>query len=258
MWKVALILLSIIIFSIQIFAQWTDFPAGYSAVPKSDLKGAVRTVLTIEQRGEYVFRTSVNTFDKKGRLIEALKSNANIEVHSQSLVRLGGKETFFYDSNGRLEKAKSFAPEGQFESYTNYIYNSKNFLSERIIYRANGTEALKTTYTYFPDKQQVEVKWLTEKILLSYNTKNQWTKRIRSGDSRSVDFEYDNSGNIVRESYGSYWHSYTYKFDSIGNWIEQENTYTQYGKDGKEEVSPGWMTTYRIITYYSDSDLDSK
>ena len=251
--KVAFILLLISVVSMQVSAQWTDFPAGYSSIPKTAFKGAVHSILTIKQRGEYVFETDVEVYDKNGRLTETLNSNANIEVHSQSLVRLGGKEVFSYDSSGRLEKSKYFTSEGKYSGYTTYIYDSNNLLTEEVSYGVSGKESFKTTYTYSLDKQQVEVKWQTEKILLAYNAKNQWIKRTRSGDS-AIDFEYDNDGNLIKESHGSYWHSYTYKFDKEGNWIEQENTYSQYGKDGKEEVSPGWMNTYRIITYYSDSD----
>jgi hypothetical protein len=47
---------------------------------------------------------------------------------------------------------------------------------------------------------------------------------------------------------------YSYKFDKQGNWIERENTYVQLGSNGKDEVTPGWMNAYRVITYYSDNE----
>jgi hypothetical protein len=251
--KISFILLLFIAFSINASAQFTDFPAGYSAVPKIKLKGAVHTVLTIEQRGEHVFETYVEVYDKSGRLIEKLNSNANIEIHSNELVRLGGKTIFTYDLSGKLIKEKYFTPEGEYHGYSTYIYDSKNLLVEDVNFDIKGKERGKTIYTYFPDKREVEVKWSTIKILLSYNEKNQWIKRTGFGSS-ITNFEYDNNGNILKEAYGSYWHNYSYKFDKQGNWIERQNEYVQYDKNGKEEVSPGWMHTYRTITYYSDSE----
>lgn len=251
--KTNFILLLFIAYSIQASAQWIDFPAGYSAIPTTKLKGAVHTILTIEQRDEHVFMTDVEVYDKSGRLIESLNSNANIEVHSGKLVRLGGKSLFTYDSSGRLIKEKSFTPEGEYFGYTTYIYNSKNFLVEKINFDVKGKETNKTTYTYYPEKRQVEVKWFTFKISLSYNEKNQWTKR--TGFSSTItDFEYDNNGNLLKEAYGRYWHNYSYKFDKQGNWIERENTYIQFDEYGRDKVTSGWMNSYRVITYYSDNE----
>jgi hypothetical protein len=198
------ILLMFIAFSINASAQWTDFPVGYSAIPKTKLKGVVHTVLTTEQRDEHVFRTDVEVYDKSGRLIESLETNANIEIHSGSLVRLGRKTTFTYDSSGKLVKEKYFTPEGEYYGYTTHLYDYKNFLIREISFDTKGKETLKTTYTYFPEKRQVEVKWSIMKVLLSYNEKNQWIKR---DDNGNVNFEYDNTQNLVKESHGSYWHN---------------------------------------------------
>jgi hypothetical protein len=258
--KAIFILLLFTAFSINASAQFTDFPAGYSAIPKTKLKGVVHTVLTIEQRGEHVFQTYVEVYDKRGRLIERLESNANIEVHSNELFRLGGKSTYSYDSSGKLVKEKYFEPDGKYTGYLTYIYNSKNFLVENIRFDAKGKEtSWKTTYTYFPEKRQVEVKWSTTKILLSYNEKNQWTKRTEYDSSGKPDsyisFEYDAQGNFIKNSKGSYWWNYSYKYDKQDNWIEQRADYVQLDKAGKEELSGDWMRTYRIITYYSDNEI---
>ena len=255
--KISFILCLFMAFPINVFAQFTDFPAGYSAVPKTKMKGAVHTVLTIQQRGEHVFETEVEVYDRNGRLIESLSSNASIETHSDKLVRLGGKSTFAYDTAGKLIRAKHFTPEGENWGYRDYIYDKESRLVEDISY-ARGKEDWRTTYTYFPEKREVEVKWSGIKILLSYNEKNQWTKRTRYDSNgtadRQITFEYDAQGNLTKESHGSYWHNYSYKFDKQGNWIERQNDYFQFGKNGKEEVNPDWMRTYRVITYYSDSE----
>jgi hypothetical protein len=258
--KIIFILFLLTTFSLNVFTQWMDFPAGYSAVPKTKFKGAVHTVLTIEQRGKYVFETEVEVYDKNGKLIETLKSNANIETHSGKLVRLGGKKTFTYDSSGKLVKEKYFSPEGDYYGYTTYRYDSKNFLIEKVTFDVKGKETGKTTYIYFPERREVEVKWSTIKVLLSYNDRNQWTKRTEYDSSgkadRNISFEYDVQGNLIKNSKGGYWNNYSYKFDKQNNWIEQSNEYVQFDKNGKQETTPDFMNTYRIITYYSDNETN--
>ena len=111
--RLLVLLLVVGISSASALAQFTDFPAGIDGVPQAKLKGPVHTVLTIEQRGEHVFSTVVEVYDPKGRLIESMSSNAGIEIHSGTMVRLGGKTIYAYDSQGRLDKEFSFTPEGE-------------------------------------------------------------------------------------------------------------------------------------------------
>lgn len=246
-----------------------SFPTGFSGEPQSKLKGKVHTVLTIEQRGEYVFSTVVEVYDLKGRLIETMNSNANIEVHSGSLVRLGGKTVYIYDANDKLVKEKNFTPEGEYTGYETYIYDAKNRLVKNILYNREGKETGERTYTYFPEKLEVIATWNfyydgrrdlpPMKNLLSYNEKEQWTKRTEyernEKPSDFITFEYDKDGNFIKQTKCceyNYGHRYTYKFDKQGNWIEREDTYFQFGNNGKEELTPGWMNKYRVITYYSD------
>lgn len=266
------LLLFLVVLSLPSYAQVTDFPAGFSAVPKAKLKGAVHTVLTIEQREEKVFSTVVEVYDLKGRLIESLSSNAGIEIHSRSMVRLGGKTLYIYDANGRLAKEKRFTPEGQYAGYETYIYDSKNRLIGSRIYNTDGKETGYQAYTYFPEKREVVVTWdfypegrktFPMKNLLSYNEKGQWTKRTefdpKGVEKGFITFEYDDQGNFVKEVYCckyNYSHRYNYKFDKQGNWIERQNTYIQPGDVGEDKVNPDWMYTYRIITYYSDNEAE--
>jgi len=260
----------ILAFSIQATAQWMDFPTGFSGKPQTKLKGAVHTVLTIEQRGEYVFSTVAEVYDLKGRLIETMNSNANIETHSGSLFRLGGKTVYSYDTSGKLTKEKNFTPEGEYTGYETYIYDVKNRLIENVLYNREGKETGKRTYTYFPEKREVIATWdfyrdgkptmpPPNKNLLSYNEKEQWTKRTefdsKDKADRFITFEYDAQGNFMSEAVCceyNYSHRYSYKFDKQGNWIERQDTSVQLNKDGKEELNPEWMRKYRVITYYSD------
>lgn len=265
--KSTILFFLILVFSSQAIAQFIDFPAGFGKMPKSKLKGNVHTVLTIEQRDEYVFSTTVEVYDLKGRLIEMMNSNANIETHSGSLVRLGGKTIYIYDESGKLVKEKNYTPEGEYTGYETSLYDAKNRLIENVYYNSSGKETGKTTYTYFPEKREVEVKWNfyidgrvppPMKDILSYNEKEQWSKRTEFGSKDSSDgyisFEYDKDGNFIKETHCckyNYSYGYSYKFDKQGNWIEREKTYTQKNENGEDETR-NHMTYYRVISYHSD------
>jgi hypothetical protein len=266
MTKLFLILLLLVMFAAPAYAQLTDFPIGFRGVPRAKLRGPVRTVLTIEQRGEHVFSTVVEVYDRTGKLTETLSSNANIEIHSGTLVRLGGKTIYHYDGQGRLERELSFTPDGKYTGSEVYLYDSSNRLAETTIYGAAGKEIGKSTYTYFPEKREVLATWnfyldgrkpSPMKNLLSYNEKGQWTKRTEFGSDGNPDavitFEYDQKGNFIKASKCckyTYAHSYTYVFDNRSNWIEQRDTQSQPGREPDHD----WMRKYRVIRYYSDSE----
>ena len=247
-------------------SQLTDFPTGYDGVPQAKLKGPVRSVLTIEQRREHILSTVVETYDQQGKRIETFSSNASIEIHRGSMVRLGGKTIYTYDSQGRLAKEISFTPEGEYTGYEIYLYDSQNRLIGTTIHDASGKETGKRTYNYFPEKREVLATWNfyyegrippPMKNLLSYNENGQWTKRTEFASSGRPDtvvtFEYDPNGNFIKATKcceSNYTHSFRYKFDNHGNWIEQQNIYAQPG----QEPNPEWMRKYRVITYYTDAE----
>lgn len=247
-------------------SQFTDFPIGLDGVPEAKLKGPVHTVLTIEQRLEYVFSTVVEVYDPKGRLIESVSSNASVEIHSGTMVRLGGKVIYRYDSQGRLERTLMFSPEGEYTQSEVFYYDSQNRLTGTTLHDVEGKETGKRTYTYYPERREVLATWSfyyegrippPMKNLLSYNEKNQWTKRTEfdsKGNQHAViTFDYDQSGNFIKVSKCceyTYAHSYAYKFDNRGNWIEQQNIYSQAG----QKPNPEWMRKYRVITYYSEGE----
>ena len=159
MTKACLTLLLLATLAVSADAQFTDFPIGFDGVPRAKLKGPVRTVLTIEQRGEDIFSTVVEVYDRAGKLIETLSSNANIETHSRQLVRLGGKIIYLYDAQGRLEKELSYTPEGEYAGSEVYQYDAKNRLTGTTIHDAAGKETGKLTYTYFPERREVVATW---------------------------------------------------------------------------------------------------
>ncbi len=144
--KSCLLLLLLSSVPVPVHAQFSDFPIGFDGVPQAKLKGQVHTVLTIEQRGEHVFSTIVESYDLKGRLIETMSSNAGIEIHSGTMVRLGGKAIFTYDSQGRLAKEATFTPHGKYTGYELYKYDSKNRLVGTTIHDTAGKQIGKRSY----------------------------------------------------------------------------------------------------------------
>lgn len=257
--------------AISASAQFGDYPAGYDNKPKDLLKGPVHTVLTIEQRDEHVFSTTVEVYDDKGRFGETLSSNANIEVHSGKLYRLGGKSIYLYDGSGKLSKVNRFNPQGEASGYELYKYDNKGRLIESNIFNSEGKDVGYKKYLFSSDKREVEAVWSfyepggkssVNKSVLAYDDKGRWISRTMNlGDKEPVTFDYDADGNFVKETNCckyNFWHTYTYKFDKYGNWIEREDTYFQKGKDGGDEARPGWMNVYRIITYYPEQKTNAK
>jgi hypothetical protein len=238
-------------------APFIDFPAGYSGTPKVPLKGPVRTVLTTEQRDEHVFSTTAEVYDEKGRIVESLSTNANIEVHSQKLVRLGNKMTYIYSATGELTRVNNFFPDGTLSGYDMYKYDDKRRLIEIAISNKDGKTSGWHRYSYHTDKKEVEVSWLfvypdsanagsPTRSILKYDEKGRWTSRLFLGDTTS--FEYDKDGNFVKEAKKTYGHTYKYEFDKYGNWIARVRTYFEEGRPDM----PNDMNEYRIITYYPE------
>ncbi len=196
--KFGFLLFLIIALTVQATAQLIYFPTGVIKKPKTKLKGAVHTVLTIEQRGEYVFSTVVEVYDLKGRLTETMNSNANIEIHSGNLVRLGDKTIYAFDASGKLVKANEFTPEGQFTGYETFTFDAKNRLTENILFNRDNKERGRRVYAYFPERREIVATVSYDyggritpfKVLFSYDEKEQLTKRVH--------YESDGSESNVR------------------------------------------------------------
>ena len=241
---------------------FVDFPVGYGNVPEQAMKGPVHTVLTIEQRDEHVFRTEVALYDEKGRITEQLSSNANIEVHSGKLVRLGGKTTYNYNSSGQAFRGNNFTVAGELISYDLRKYDAKERLVEVSLFDAAGRSRGWKRYTYAPDRKEVEATWHfiyppepprgnPMRSTLVYDASGRWISRtMYLSSSDTVTFEYDRDGNLVKEMHGGHGFSFTYIFDKHGNWIERAREYHESSDPNKGSSID--MNTYRVITYYPD------
>lgn len=249
-------------------AQLRDFPVawnGWESRTEPKLAGHVNTVLTTEQRGDEVFGTWVETYDLSGRKLTYLYQNAGVErEHSGSMVRLGSKSVYIYDSGGRLEGVVEYTVEGLLSRDYKFRYDGSGRLVESRAFEG-GKMSRQTLYIHSPEKREVEIKNTfyhegravpAEKTVLKYNEKGQWVKRTTFKEDGSVDaiisYEYDAEGNPAKETHCctyNYTHRYEYKYDRRGNWIERQDIYSQPGERGSEDTTPAWMSTYRVITY---------
>jgi YD repeat-containing protein len=248
------IFITMMLLSAPLYPQtFLDFPSGAHSIPTEALKGPVHAVLTIEQRDDYVFDTEVVVYDKKGRVSERLSG----EKFSQ------GKATYKYNSRGQLSRVDAFEPDGEFSGYTSYTYDNKGRLVEEGFYdeKAKGNRTFWTKYSYSSTKKEVEVTWasafssLLMRAVLAYDDKGRWISRTMFlGVDDLVKFEYDNDGDFVKEAHDEYGHTFRYKYDTHGNWVERIRDYYQLGDDKSHDRDDD-MHYYRIITYYSDGKV---
>lgn len=124
--------------------------------------------------------------------------------------RYSNKYRYKYEGARMVEKLL-FGNDGKLR--LRYVYNYKGNQKEELVYKADGE--LNQRYLSVLDKRGNEVEET------SFNVKD---------DS-------------VRSKY-----SYSYEFDSKGNWIKRV-TSKWVTKDGKSYFEPAWVT-YRTITYY--------
>jgi hypothetical protein len=251
-------------------AQLRDFPIawnGWELNSDAKLLGAVHTILTIEQRDEKTFGSWTDVYDSAGRRISNLYESAAIEIHSNSMVRLGNKTFYQYGSGGRLEGGTDFSLEGNVGRRYTLTYDSNGRLIESAAFDG-GKVLRRTLYIHSPERREVEIKNTfyqdgrevpSEKTVLTYNANNQWTRRTTYQKDGSVeatiDYEYNSRGNLIKETHCceySYAHQYEYKYDRYGNWIERQNIHSYTKAGGEKVVDPNWMYTYRVITYFDE------
>jgi hypothetical protein len=277
MMKIIASLICLLFFLAPAKAQGLLVPMGTELMYSREhagLIGHVRAVLTVEKRDEggfvRTFSTTTDTFNPKGAAIEKLSHHADIEIHSGKLVRLDYTDIYAYDSAGKLFQVVTYDPDGSYRQKIRFIYDAKGRLFEEIAYGQGDTMFSKSIYTYDVEKRSTTMMLTTyyegrvippSKSVFTYNAKGQWIKRMvydsKGAITDNTAFDYDEKGNLVKETrYDekgaySYAHTFSYKFDSHGNWIERQMTYTQLGENGKA-ISQSDMVTYRVITYYEE------
>lgn len=245
---------------------FVNFPAGYDGLPEQALKGPIHTVLTIEQSGNQIFSTVVEVYDEKGRRTESLNSNAGVEIHSGTMVRLGGKTTYIYNASGQLIRTNSLSPEGEMSGYTLNKYDEKGRLVETSLFDSKGKSTGWERYAYDADKREVAASWLFTSVpagpneepmrsVLTYDEQGRWTSRLwLFAGKETITFEYDKDGNLSKESHEGWSHTYAFKFDKYGNWIDRIRGSYQLKNPQYHSAEDG-RHVYRMITYYTDAAI---
>jgi hypothetical protein len=253
-----------------------------SASKKTDreqerLIGPVKTVLieltTISnQEGKWVESPRIpwlsNTYDLKGNKIQ--------EDQLYEDVSLNFKSIFNYDSNGnlrdgieydyqdiptfrwvyahdpvqnRLEETRTQI-NGVVFSKAIYTYDKNGNLVEEIRQQIHSTKDFKWVYLYDAQGRKTEENFY---LVQSQGLPHEGVS-VSTLDFKAV-YRYDAKGNVIEETRFDaagaikFKKQYTYKFDSVGNWISQtaEEWVTRSGKAVLEPTG----VTYRTFQYYS-------
>ena len=253
-------ILTIILFLVfSVNAQNIDIPIslhGYSSKPEFRLVGNVNAVITTSYRnGILLGDIIVERFDSKQRKAEKMSVDIGKTVESENIVNLSYKQYFTYnETSEKLIEIRSFTSEGIPTAKVKFVYSNKGELTDKDEYSldAERKEVTIISTDYYDDRV------LTDKYTLQYNDKNQWIKRTTYNKDdtikNSVTFEYDKQGLLAKKinccEYNFY-HTYEYKFDKKGNWIEQIETYYQEN-EARKWIGLESMRTYRTITYNNE------
>ncbi len=241
------------------------------------LIGPVKTVLIeltniSNQAGKWVESARIpwlsNTYDLKGNKIQEDQLYDDISLNFKSI--------FNYDANGNLRDGieydyKEFptfrwsythhAEQNRIEetrteingvvfSKAIYIYDKNGNLSEEIRQQIHSTKDFKWVYLYDAEGRKVEENF----YLVQTQGLPPEGVGVSTLDFRTV-YRYDAKGNMIEETRFDaagtvkFKKQYTYKFDSVGNWISQkaEEWVTRSGKPTLEPTG----VTYRTFQYHS-------
>jgi hypothetical protein len=268
-------LLIILFLSVSVNAQQIEFPSkmeGYYSKPESLPLGKVHSILTTSYRnGNLLGDIIVETYDSNQRLSEQIVHNAGIEVDTQKMIRLSSKTYFEYEKENKFPCLEKSFETDNINEY-NVIYKYENHrIKEELVYFRKNVLIKKTNYEYDDKKKKVDINSLRyfegrkipNRVILEYNDKKQWTKRVIYDAKEKLDgeirFEYNEKGLLKKMLFigkYEYFHIYEYKFDGYGNWIERIEVYSQKDKTGKWETSES-LRTYRVITYFDEVDLSA-
>lgn len=209
-----------------------------------------------------------NTYDLKGNKIQ--------EDQLYNDVSLNFKSIFSYDANGNLKEGveydyKGFPAfkwtyahhteqnrveetrtqiDGDLFSKATYTYDRSGNLIEEIRRQIHSAKDFKWVYLYDAEGRKIEENFY---LVQSQGLPHEGVS-VSTLDFKTV-YRYDAKGNLTEETrfdaVGAvkFKKQYTYKFDSVGNWISQaaEEWVTRSGKAVLEPTG----VTYRTFQYYS-------
>lgn len=239
------------------------------------LIGPVKTVLIeltniSNQEGKWIESPRIpwlsNTYDLKGNKIQ--------EDQLYDDVSLNFKSVFNYDVNGNLKDGVEYdykefpvfkwtythaqnrveetrtQVNGVLFSKATYTYDKDGNLAEEFRHQVHSTKDFKWIYLYDAEGRKVEENF----YLVQMQGLPHEQVRVSTLDFKTV-YRYDAKGNVIEETRFDaagavkFKKQYSYKFDSVGNWISQtaEEWITRSGKAVLEPTG----VTYRTFQYYS-------
>jgi len=219
-----------------------------------------KIVYTRDENGNVIKSTSYSFGKATGKAAFKYDQNNNL---TQSKDSYGSKYVYEYNEKNQCIKEDEY--EGKIKYTTTYTYNDKGLCSEQIWSDAvGGTKILTETFKYNDAGKVTEFKcdWAVDDTLEAqdytitkmYNAKNQLFVSTQTNGAgvttSSAMFRYDDKGNetemliisvdirtkITKEEKISY----TYEYDTTGNWIKK-TSFAEGVVDYTEE---------RVITYY--------
>lgn len=239
------------------------------------LIGPVKTVLIeltniSNQEGKWIESPRIpwlsNTYDLKGNKIQ--------EDQLYDDVSLNFKSVFNYDVNGKLTDGVEYdykefpvfkwtythaqnqveetrtQVNGVLFSKATYTYDKDGNLAEEFRHQVHSTKDFKWVYLYDAEGRKTEENF----YLVQMQGLPHEQVRVSTLDFKTV-YRYDAKGNVIEETRFDaagavkFKKQYSYKFDSVGNWISQtaEEWITRSGKTVLEPTG----VTYRTFQYYS-------
>lgn len=239
------------------------------------LIGPVKTVLIeftkiTNEKGKWVESARTpwlsNTYDLKGNRVQ--------EDQLYEDVSLNFKSVFTYDAAGNLKEGIEYDYKGFPTFKWTYAYDPEQNRIEEKRTQINGVLFSKVLYTYDKNgnlieevRQQIhstkDFKWVylydgegkkVEENFYLVQPQDPLHEAVSTLDFKTA-YRYDPKGNLIEETRFDaagavkFKKQYTYKFDSVGNWISQTAEEWVIRSD-KATLEPTGVT-YRTIAYHS-------
>jgi RHS repeat protein len=221
-----------------------------STVTASPLREGERAVSTYDAKGNELETALYHSPESGGALAEKSIHAYDAEGNRRATVTYSGdglllkKTTYAYDARGNLTEMISSDDAGLIEK-TTYTDDEKGRLTEEVVYYAHGPVTRRSAYAYDLQGNRIQS--------LSY---------ARDGSSTKTACTYDTKGNVtMRTTYatdGSLLDklTYSYEFDSTGNWIKQtESICDPTAQSGESACAPSAVSS-RTLTYDSPARTD--
>lgn len=265
--KMAIVLV-IFALTLSLGAQETKLPPFIRTSedkPGTDLVGKVRMVLTSTYLYDELRETTATTYGSNLEVLLIVSHSRLIEPHSDRLLDSDQNQRYFYDEKtANLIRTISSNDNSEKSFFTNYVYDAKNRLIEKLFFDDRKQLDRKTKFDYSQEKKEVkttiflvfdgrEAQFRTR--VFEYDDKLMWTKRTefdRQGkEVETISYEYDARGFLVKKTFccnNKNTRLFTYKWDKFGNWVDRMESQirsTSTGKTTKKELT----RDHRVIVY---------